>query len=190
MSMCCCSTRPARSRSATAWRRRFIPRPASRPNDLAASAQLSSLADETPEGRSIVVLAKEKFGLRAREMHELRGDVRAVHRADADERRRSSCQRRAADHARAQRRGGSGARICRISGRNVSASGREDRRGNLPSGGTPLVVASDMMTLGVDRAQRRGQRRNQGALRAAAQNGNQDGDDHRRQSADRRRHRG
>src|SRR5580700_8873405 len=40
-------------------------------NDLAASAQLSSLADETPEGRSIVVLAKEKFGLRAREMHEL-----------------------------------------------------------------------------------------------------------------------
>ena len=41
------------------------------PNDLAASAQLSSLADETPEGRSIVVLAKEKFGLRAREMHEL-----------------------------------------------------------------------------------------------------------------------
>ena len=32
---------------------------------------MSSLADETPEGRSIVVLAKEKFGLRAREMHEL-----------------------------------------------------------------------------------------------------------------------
>jgi K+-transporting ATPase ATPase B chain len=39
--------------------------------DLAASAQLSSLADETPEGRSIAVLAKEKFGLRARDMHEL-----------------------------------------------------------------------------------------------------------------------
>jgi potassium-transporting ATPase ATP-binding subunit len=38
---------------------------------LAGAAQLSSLADETPEGRSIVVLAKEKFGLRAREMHEL-----------------------------------------------------------------------------------------------------------------------
>jgi len=31
---------------------------------LADSAQLSSLADETPEGRSIVVLAKEKYGLR------------------------------------------------------------------------------------------------------------------------------
>jgi K+-transporting ATPase ATPase B chain len=36
------------------------------PQDLAEAAQLSSLADETPEGRSIVVLAKEKFGLRGR----------------------------------------------------------------------------------------------------------------------------
>src|SRR5689334_17066831 len=49
----------------------FHPAPGVAPDDLAASAQLSSLADETPEGRSIVVLAKEKFGLRAREMHEL-----------------------------------------------------------------------------------------------------------------------
>ncbi len=38
---------------------------------LADAAQLSSLADETPEGRSIVVLAKEKYGLRGREIHEL-----------------------------------------------------------------------------------------------------------------------
>jgi K+-transporting ATPase ATPase B chain len=38
---------------------------------LADACQLSSLADETPEGRSIVVLAKEKYGLRAREVHEL-----------------------------------------------------------------------------------------------------------------------
>jgi potassium-transporting ATPase ATP-binding subunit len=36
------------------------------PQDLAEAAQLSSLADETPEGRSIVVLAKEKYGLRGR----------------------------------------------------------------------------------------------------------------------------
>ncbi len=35
--------------------------------DLAEAAQLSSLADETPEGRSIVVLAKERFDLRERE---------------------------------------------------------------------------------------------------------------------------
>ncbi len=38
---------------------------------LADAAQLSSLADETPEGRSIVVLAKEKYGLRARDLREL-----------------------------------------------------------------------------------------------------------------------
>jgi K+-transporting ATPase ATPase B chain len=37
-------------------------------HDLAAAAQLASLADETPEGRSIVVLAKEKFGIREREL--------------------------------------------------------------------------------------------------------------------------
>ncbi|HEY2712345.1 MAG TPA: potassium-transporting ATPase subunit KdpB [Chthoniobacterales bacterium] len=49
----------------------FHPAPGVAENDLAAAAQLSSLADETPEGRSIVVLAKERFGLRAREMHEL-----------------------------------------------------------------------------------------------------------------------
>lgn len=39
--------------------------------ELADAAQLSSLADETPEGRSIVVLAKEKYGIRARDMKEL-----------------------------------------------------------------------------------------------------------------------
>ena len=44
----------------------FFPAPDVLPGDLAEGAQLSSLADETPEGRSIVVLAKEKFGLRAR----------------------------------------------------------------------------------------------------------------------------
>jgi K+-transporting ATPase ATPase B chain len=42
----------------------FIPLPGVDPLTLAASAQLSSLADETPEGRSIVVLAKEKYQLR------------------------------------------------------------------------------------------------------------------------------
>ena len=41
--------------------------------ELADAAQLASLADETPEGRSIVVLAKEKYGIRGRELSELRG---------------------------------------------------------------------------------------------------------------------
>jgi K+-transporting ATPase ATPase B chain len=44
----------------------FIPVGGTSPQDLADSAQLASLADETPEGRSIVVLAKEKYGLRGR----------------------------------------------------------------------------------------------------------------------------
>jgi K+-transporting ATPase ATPase B chain len=45
----------------------FLPAPGVRIEDLADAAQLSSLADETPEGRSIVVLAKERYGLRGRE---------------------------------------------------------------------------------------------------------------------------
>ncbi len=49
----------------------FHPAPGVEEGYLAGASQLGSLADETPEGRSIVVLAKEKFGLRAREMHEL-----------------------------------------------------------------------------------------------------------------------
>ncbi len=47
---------------------RFIPAPGVAEKELADAAQLSSLADETPEGRSIVVLAKEKYGLRGREL--------------------------------------------------------------------------------------------------------------------------
>src|SRR6267142_1208332 len=52
------------NRQATA----FIPLPGVDEKELAEAAQLSSLADETPEGRSIVVLAKEKYGLRGREL--------------------------------------------------------------------------------------------------------------------------
>jgi K+-transporting ATPase ATPase B chain len=42
--------------------------------ELADAAQLASLADETPEGRSIVVLAKEKYGIRGRDLGEMRGN--------------------------------------------------------------------------------------------------------------------
>jgi K+-transporting ATPase ATPase B chain len=48
----------------------FIPVPGVDEKTLADAAQLSSLSDETPEGRSIVVLAKSKYGLRGRELHE------------------------------------------------------------------------------------------------------------------------
>jgi len=49
----------------------FMPAEGVSDQTLADACQLSSLADETPEGRSIVVLAKEKYGLRARDIHEL-----------------------------------------------------------------------------------------------------------------------
>ncbi|MET9468268.1 potassium-transporting ATPase subunit KdpB [Streptomyces sp. NPDC006544] len=51
----------------------FVPVSGADAADLADAAQLSSLADETPEGRSIVVLAKEKYGLRERRQGELTG---------------------------------------------------------------------------------------------------------------------
>ena len=46
----------------------FIPAPGVKIEELADTAQLASLADETPEGRSIAILAKEKYGLRGREV--------------------------------------------------------------------------------------------------------------------------
>ncbi len=46
----------------------FIPAPGVKIEDLADASQMASLADETPEGRSIAVLAKEKYGLRGREV--------------------------------------------------------------------------------------------------------------------------
>ena len=65
---------PARGRRAsTTWPRRRSSR---------------RLADETPEGRSIVVLAKEQYGIREHELLELRGRVRPLHRPDPHERRR------------------------------------------------------------------------------------------------------
>jgi K+-transporting ATPase ATPase B chain len=53
----------------------FIPMPNVTTEHLADRAQLASLPDETPEGRSIVVLAKEKFGLRGRTLSEGKGGV-------------------------------------------------------------------------------------------------------------------
>jgi potassium-transporting ATPase ATP-binding subunit len=50
----------------------FIPADGIKMEELADAAQLSSLSDETPEGRSIVILAKEKFNIRARTVHDLK----------------------------------------------------------------------------------------------------------------------
>ena len=52
----------------------LVPAPGISPERLADAAQLASLADETPEGRSIVVLAKEKYGLRERDLAGLKAN--------------------------------------------------------------------------------------------------------------------
>ena len=65
----------------------FLPAPGVTVERLADAAQLASLADETPEGRSIAVLAKEKFDLRGREVAAAARAIRALHRPDPHERR-------------------------------------------------------------------------------------------------------
>ena len=65
----------------------FIPMPGVTEAELADAAQLASLADETPEGRSIVVLAKS-FGIRGRAHRPREGELHPVQRPDPHERRR------------------------------------------------------------------------------------------------------
>ena len=67
---------------------RFLPVPGVSDRELAEAAQLSSLPDETPEGRSIVVLAKELFDLRGRDLVGLLGALHRLLGGDAHERRR------------------------------------------------------------------------------------------------------
>ena len=62
------------NRQATA----FLPAPGVTEAELADAAQLASLADETPEGRSIVVLAKETLHLRGRDIQPLGATLRAT----------------------------------------------------------------------------------------------------------------
>ncbi len=68
----------------------FMPAPDVSQERLANAAQLASLSDETPEGRSIVVLAKEKYNLRGRDLARHSCGVCALHRANPHERRQSS----------------------------------------------------------------------------------------------------
>ena len=120
----------------------FIPMPGVPEAELAEVAQLSSLADETPEGRSIVVLAKQ-YGIREHDMAELHARVRPVHRADADERRRP--RRPPAAQGRRRRRD----RVRHRRGRPPPAELQPvlDRIGR--EGGTPLAVARDSQVMGV-----------------------------------------
>jgi K+-transporting ATPase ATPase B chain len=110
---------------------------------LADAAQLSSLADETPEGRSIVVLAKERFGLRGREL----GELNAVFVPFSATTRMSGIDvegrmiRKGAVDAIARYLKESGASLPPDVGATVEVISR--------GGGTPLVVAENGRALGV-----------------------------------------
>ncbi len=63
----------------------FIPASGVTEEELASAAQLASLADETPEGRSVVVLAKQRFNLRERDLRSLAATFVPFSRAHPDE---------------------------------------------------------------------------------------------------------
>ena len=182
----CCSTRPAPSRSATARRPSSSRCRASTERELAEAAQLASLADETPEGRSIVVLAKEKYGIRGREMAPLHAELHSLHRADAHERRR---RRRRVDP---QGRGRRGARRCRPGARRRIAppSSTRDRRAHRQApAARRWPWREDGALLGVIHLKDIVKGGIRERFADAAPDGHPHRDDHRRQPADRRRHR-
>jgi potassium-transporting ATPase ATP-binding subunit len=117
----------------------FIPAPGVSPDELANSAQLASLADETPEGRSIVVLAK-KYGLRGRSISEL---PNAKFIAFSAQTRMSGV-----DIDGRQIRKGAADAIQAFTGNNIppEVHGALDHIGL--QGGTPLLVAEGSRVLG------------------------------------------
>jgi potassium-transporting ATPase ATP-binding subunit len=121
----------------------FLPAPGVSKDQLADAAQLSSLPDETPEGRSIVVLAKEMYGLRGRELSEMQAEFVPF----------SAVTRMSGVNL--------DGRIIRKGSTDAIAGFLKENGGVLPdevraavetvarSGGTPLVVAENRQALGV-----------------------------------------
>ena len=115
--------------------------------ELADAAQLSSLADETPEGRSIVVLAKDKYGLRARELGALNArfvPFTAQTRMSGVDIEGSSIRKGAVDSVVAHMRLANGAPNMQPPKELEEITSRIAR-----SGGTPLAVARNGRLLGV-----------------------------------------
>jgi len=124
----------------------FIPMPGVDEKELADAAQLSSLSDETPEGRSIVVLAKQKYGLREREIGTLGArfiPFSAQTRMSGVDLEDSQIRKGAADAIIAFMRDRSGGRFEATS----ALTGAVERVAR--SGGTPLVVSRNDRVLGV-----------------------------------------
>jgi K+-transporting ATPase ATPase B chain len=121
----------------------FVPVDGVPVNELAEVAQLSSLADETPEGRSIVVLAKERYGLRGRELSELDATFipfSASTRMSGVDLNGNRYRKGAADAVK---------RWVEEQGGKTPARLDEEVDKIARAGGTPLVVAQDNFVLGV-----------------------------------------
>ncbi|WP_438484922.1 potassium-transporting ATPase subunit KdpB [Streptomyces sp. S186] len=114
----------------------FVPVRGTTEAEVADAAQLSSLADETPEGRSIVVLAKEKYGLRERHQGEL-ADAEWI--AFTAQTRMSGVD----VDGRKVRKGATGSVLAWVQERGGSVTEDADTLSNAISqaGGTPLLVA-------------------------------------------------
>ncbi|HEX7533606.1 MAG TPA: potassium-transporting ATPase subunit KdpB [Methyloceanibacter sp.] len=123
--------------------------------ELADAAQLASLADETPEGRSIVVLAKEKHGIRGRDLHELGAKFipfTAQSRMSGVDIGDSWIRKGAVDAILKYLDGNAAADKRKKSAAGLTESGREINAiadAIAKSGGTPLAVAKDGKLLGV-----------------------------------------
>jgi K+-transporting ATPase ATPase B chain len=121
----------------------FVPLPGAQQLELADAAQLASLADETPEGRSIVVLAKERFQLRGREVSD-----RSAHFIPFTAQTRMS----GVDLDGRQLRKGAGDAIMAFvkeRGGTVPPQFTEAMERIARTGGTPLAVADGRRLLGV-----------------------------------------
>jgi K+-transporting ATPase ATPase B chain len=121
----------------------FLPAPGVTAEALADAAQLASLADETPEGRSIVVLAKQRYALRERDVHGLHASFvpfTAKTRMSGVNLNGREIRKGAADAVEAyvRLRGGEFAPAVRSSVEQIARGG-----------GTPLVVAEGSRVLGV-----------------------------------------
>ena len=117
----------------------FRPAPGVTEQELADAAQLASLADETPEGRSIVVLAKE-FGIRGRELHELPHAVFVPFTAQT--------RMSGVDLEDFRYRKGAADAIASFVGGKVPESVQADVKDISQLGGTPLLVATTKQVLG------------------------------------------
>jgi K+-transporting ATPase ATPase B chain len=127
------------NRQATA----FLPAAGVAERDLADAAQLASLADETPEGRSIVVLAKQKYAIRERDVHGMGATFvafTAQTRMSGVNLNGRQVRKGAADAIEAHVRGAGG---------QLSADVRSTVDQVAKQGATPLVVADGPRILGV-----------------------------------------